>query len=46
MSHEDDRKENERSKPRRPFGQRVSFMNKLAGVILVLCCLAILFKHH
>lgn len=46
MSREDDRNDRERPKLRQRVGQGLSFMNKLAAVILVLGCLAVLFKHH
>ncbi|MBC7673056.1 MAG: hypothetical protein H7247_11600 [Polaromonas sp.] len=46
MSGEDDRNERERPKLRQRVGQGLSFMNKIAVVILVLGCLAVLFKHR
>ena len=46
MSRDDDRNDSERPKLRQRIGQGLSFMNKLALVILVLGCLAVLFKHH
>ena len=46
MSTDDDRGDRDRPKLRQRIGQGLSFMNKLALVILVLGCLAVFFKHH
>ena len=42
----DDRDDRDEPKLGQRIGRGLSFMNKLAVVILVLCCLAALFKHH